>query len=169
MKTSSFKASWDTSVKLLTMLVSAILGYYILPVFYSSGRLSGSDMIIHLVVPLFLLTLGLAFMVTGYSVDSGGVVIHRMLWHKRIPRSEIADVAATSILAGRGIGLCGIWGFCGYTGIAYSSAQGFYFVAASDRDHRIVLSRRHGLPVIISPSDSEAFIQACRNNFMDVA
>jgi hypothetical protein len=113
------------------MLVSAILGHYILSFLHHHTHLSDMDFLVCLVLPLFLLGLGLVFMVTGYSVDSDGIVIHRLLWHRRIRRADIADVATPLFLAGRTIGLCGIWGFCGRSGFAYSGGLGFHIVAAS--------------------------------------
>jgi hypothetical protein len=161
MKTSlSFAAPWDAGVKLLTMLVSGILGYYILSYFHHRSQLSESDFLIRMVLPLCLLGLGLAFMVTSYAIDSDGIVISRLFWRRHIRRDDIVDVSVPSAIAGRGIGLCGIWGFCGKSGFAYSSALGFHIVAASGSTQRVVITRKHRLPIVISPSDAQAFIQA---------
>lgn len=160
MKTSSFNAPWDTGVKLITMLASAVLGYYIFSSLQHHTHVSEADFFLRVVLPLSLLGLGLAFMVTGYSVDSEGIVIRRLLWRRRIRRADIATIAPPSRIGGRTIGVCGIWGFCGTSGIAYTGTLGFHFVAASAYDNRLVISRRSGLPVVISPSDSEAFVRA---------
>jgi len=163
MKTRSFNAPWDTGVKLLTMLVSAILGYYIFTYVHHHAQGYGPDFMIRLVLPLFLLGLGVAFMVTGYSIDSEGIVIHRIFWRRRILRSEISGVSVPSVLDKRGKGIWGIWGFCGYSGLSYSSTRGFHIVAASGSANRVFISRNHGMPFIISPSDPDAFIRAFRD------
>lgn len=160
MKASKFHAPWDTGVKLLTMLVSAILGYYILSFLHHYSHLSEADFLIRLLLPLFLLGLGVSFTVTGYDVDSGGIVIRRLFWRRRISREDIERVGVPSVLFGRRIGLFGIWGFCSRSGLAYSRALGFHIVAASNFEHSVVITRNHSLPIVITPSDPDAFIRA---------
>lgn len=160
MKPSSFQAPWDTSVKVLTMMVSGVLGYHFLTLLRDPLVLSGADLLIPLGLPVALLAVGLACMVTGYSVDADGVVLHRLFWSRRLRRAEIASLAMPSRVAGRPFGLCGVWGFCGTSGFAYSRTLGLHIVAASAYDGRLIIARHRGLPVVISPSDSEAFIRA---------
>lgn len=160
MKTATFNAPWDAGVKLLTILGSAILGYYILTYCRHLSYLSGFDCLSRLVLPLCLLGLGVVFMVTGYDVDSGGIVIRRLLWRRRIRREDIIRVTVPSVLFSRRIGLFGIWGFFSRSGFAYSHGLGFHIVAASAFARRVVITRHHSLPVVITPSDSDAFIQA---------
>jgi hypothetical protein len=165
----SFAAPWDAGVKLLTIFVSGILGYYILSFIHHRSQLSESDFLIGLVLPLCLLGLGLALMVTSYVVDADGILIRRLFWQRRIRRDDIMDVSVPSAIFGHGIGLCGIWGFCGKSGFAYSNGLGFHIVAASGSAHRVVITRRHRLPIVISPSDSQAFIHAFNDNCHNAA
>jgi hypothetical protein len=168
MKT-TFNAPWDAGVKIITMLASGILGYYILTYCHSLSHLSEFDFLIRFVLPLFLLGLGVVFMVTGYDVDSGGIVIRRLLWRRRIRREDILRVAIPSVLFSRRIGLFGIWGFCSISGLAYVRGLGFCIVAASAYEHRVVITRHHGLPIVITPSDSEVFIHAFYDDSPNVA
>jgi hypothetical protein len=151
------------------MLASGILGYYVLTYCHRLSHLSEFDFLIRFVLPLFLLGLGVVFIVTGYDVDSGGIVIRRLLWRRRIRREDILRVAPHSVLFGRGIGLCGIWGFCSVSGFGYSRRLGFYIAAASAYEHAVVITRHHGLPVVITPSDSDAFIHAFYDGSPNVA
>jgi hypothetical protein len=78
MKMSSFSAPWDTKVKLLTIFVSAILGYSVLNSIRHRTHFSESEFLFSLIVPLALLSWS-GLMVTGYTVDQDGIVIHRLL------------------------------------------------------------------------------------------
>jgi tRNA A-37 threonylcarbamoyl transferase component Bud32 len=154
-----FGAPWGGDVKALTILAAGILGYYLLSFYRHHGQLSGSRVLVWLVLPLFLLVLGWVMMVTSYSVDADGIVISRPLWRRRIRRNSIVELFRLPLITPRHIGLFGIWGFCGKSGLAWSGSLGFHWVAASQGTNRIVIKRHQGLPVVISPSDAEAFIR----------
>src|SRR6185312_2688233 len=105
-------------------------------------------------IPLGLLGLALACVVTGYSLDSDGIVIRRLLWSRRIRRAEILSLTSPAAVTRKGtLGLFGIWGFCGTSGLAYSGALGLHFVAASAYANRVVITRHRGWPVVISPAN----------------
>lgn len=169
MKATTFSAPWDTGVKLITMFASGILGYCILSVLHHLSRLSEFDFWMRLVLPLFILGVGVVFMVTGYHVDSDGIVIRRLFWQRRIRREDIVRVAVPSALFCCRIGLFGIWGFCGRSGFAHARGLGFHIVSASAFEHSVIIARHHGLPIIISPSDSDAFIHAFYDGSPNVA
>lgn len=161
MKASSFSAPWCTSVKCITTLVSIVLGYALFDFFARHFDFSGQAMLIGAGIPLSVLGLALACMVTGYSLDTDGIVIRRLLWSRRIRRSEILSLTSPAAVTRKGtLGLFGIWGFCGTSGLAYSGALGLHFVAASAYANRLVITRHRGWPVVISPANGEAFAQA---------
>jgi len=161
MKSSSFSAPWCTSVKSITTLVSIVLGYALFDSFSRHSPFSAFALLTGAGLPLGLLAISLACMVTGYSLDEEGIVIRRLLWSRRIRRQDILSVASPAAVRRRGtLGLFGIWGFCGTTGLAYSGALGLHFVAASAYENRVVITRQRGWPVVISPKDREAFTQA---------
>jgi hypothetical protein len=148
-------------VRSITTVISLLLGYALFDFFGHHTDFWGTPLIIGAGVPLGLLGLALACMVTGYSLDAEGIVIRRLLWSRRIRRSEILAVASPTAVTRRGtLGLFGIWGFCGTSGLAYSGALGLHIVAASAYENRMVITRRRGWPVVISPADREAFAQA---------
>jgi hypothetical protein len=161
MKTSSFSAPWCTSVKSITTLVSLVLGYALFDFFTRHFDVSGTALLMGAGIPLGVLGLALACMVTGYSLDADGIVIRRLLWSRRIRRSEILSLTSPASVTRKGtLGLFGIWGFCGTSGLAYSGALGLHIVAASAYANRLVITRRRGWPVVISPANGEAFAQA---------
>lgn len=162
MKSSStFRAPWCTSVKSITTLVSLVLVYALSDCLRHAAPFSGPGLLIGAGLPLGLLGLALACMVTGYSLDGEGIVIHRLLWSSRILRENIQTVASPAAVTRRGtLGLFGIWGFCGTSGLAWSGALGLHFVAASAYENRVVITRHRGWPVVISPADREAFAEA---------
>lgn len=161
MKSSSFSAPWCTSVKSITALVSIVLCYALFDSFSRHSPFSAPALLIGTGVPLGVLGIALGCMVTGYTLDAEGIVIRRLLWSRRIRREDIRTVASPSAVTRRGtLGLFGIWGFCGTSGLAYSGALGLHFVAASAYENRVVITRHRGWPVVISPADREAFAQA---------
>lgn len=161
MNSSSFSAPWCKSVKSITTLISIVLGYALFDTFSRHSLFSAPGLLIGVGIPLGLVGLSLACMVTGYSLDAEGIVIRRLLWSRRIRREDIQTVAAPAAVTRRGtLGLFGIWGFCGTSGLAWSGALGLHFVAASAYENRMVITRHRGWPVVISPADREAFVQA---------
>lgn len=161
MKSASFSAPWCTSVKSITTLISIVLGYALVDSFSRHSPFSAPALLLGAGLPLGLLAISLACMVTGYSLDEEGIVIRRLLWSRRIRRQDILAVASPAAVTRRGtLGLFGIWGFCGTSGLAYSGALGLHFVAASAYENRVVITRQRGWPVVISPQDREAFTRA---------
>ena len=169
MKTFSFSAPWCTSVKSLTTLVSLVLGYGLFDFFSRHTDFSGFSLLIGAGVPVGLVGLALACMVTGYSLDADGIVIRRVLWNRRIRRADILAVAAPAAVTRRGtFGLFGIWGFLGTSGLAWSGALGLHFIAASAYENRMVITRHRGWPIVISPEDREAFAEAFEATAPDI-
>ena len=156
MKEKNVSAQWDTKVKLLTILFSGILGYFIIDSAHHLGQLHWS---FRTVAPVAVIVFALTFMVTGYGVDSEGIVIERLFWRRHIFRDKVNDVSFRSPLGYQGIGLCGVWGFFGHWGIAYSKGIGFHLVIASSSAPKVLISRKSGLPILITPSDPERFIE----------
>jgi len=160
MKTSSFSAPWCTSVKSITTLVSIVLAYALFDFFAHHFAFSSRALLMGAGIPLGVLGLALACMVTGYSLDAEGIVIRRLLWSRRIRRAEILSLTSPASVTRKGtLGLFGIWGFCGTSGVAYSGALGLHIVAASAYANRVVITRHSGWPVVISPANGEAFAQ----------
>lgn len=161
MKTSDFSAPWCTSVKSITTLVSIVLAYALFDFFARHFDFSSQALLMGAGIPLGLLGLALGCMVTGYSLDAEGVVIRRLFWSRRIRRSDILSLTSPHAVNRKGtFGLFGIWGFCGTSGLAYSGTLGLHIVAASAYANRMVITRRCGLPVVISPANVEAFAEA---------
>lgn len=161
MKTSSFSAPWCTSVKSITTLISIVLAYALFDFFSHHFDFSSRALLMGAGIPLGVFGLALACMVTGYSLDADGIVIRRLLWSRRIRRAEILSLTSPAAVTRKGtLGLFGIWGFCGTSGLAYSGALGLHIVAASAYANRLVITRRRGWPVVISPANGEAFSQA---------
>ena len=161
MRASFFRAPWCTSVRCITTLVSIVLGYALFDFFARHFDFSGTALLMGAGIPFGVLGLALVCMVTGYSLDAEGIVIRRLLWNRRIRRSEILSLTSPSAVTRKGtFGLFGIWGFCGTSGLAYSGALGLHIVAASAYANRMVITRHRGWPVVISPADGEVFAQA---------
>ncbi|HSI15330.1 MAG TPA: hypothetical protein VK961_25005, partial [Chthoniobacter sp.] len=108
MKSSSFSAPWCTSVKSITTLISIVLGYLLFDSFSRLSPFSAHGLLIGVGLPIGLVGLSLACMVTGYSLDADGIVIRRLLWSRRIRREDIDTVASPAAVRRRGtLGLFG--------------------------------------------------------------
>jgi hypothetical protein len=158
-------AQWDTKVKLLTIISSGILGHFIIDSAHHFGQLHWS---FRTVAPVAVIVFALTFMVTGYGVDSKGIVIRRLFWTRHISRDQVNDVSFRSSLGYQGIGLCGVWGFFGHWGLAYSKGIGLHLVIASSSAPKVLISRKSRLPILITPSDPERFIEMWSEAGIDV-
>jgi hypothetical protein len=114
-----------------------------------TGRLS----LIFLAIPL----LCLPFMVTGYSLRDGRLLIHRPGWNTWFPLDDFLSAEFLPHANAGSIRLCGNGGFFAFTGLFTNRALGRYRAFWTDQRRTVVLkfSKR---TLVISPENPEAFV-----------
>ena len=100
----------------------------------------------------------------GYGVRADGIVISRLARDLVIRRDQVREVRRIS--AGE-IGFAwrtlGSGGFLGWFGWFHSRALGGFLAYAGNRDDLVLIVRRDGEKIVISPDRPDAFVEAVRS------
>jgi hypothetical protein len=153
-----FGAPWGKEIKLMTTLGLvvcfgvALIGIISLPDAPPVARLT------MIVIPLLLLIGGALFMVRGYTLDDGQLIIHRLGWSSRLDLASLASaVSDPAAMAGslRIAGNGGLFAFCGWF---WSKKLGKYRAFGTD-PHRSVILRFTDRVVVVTPDAPERLVE----------
>jgi len=111
-------------------------------------------------LPLFLI-LALPFMIRGYVVSEGMLVIRRLGWETKIPLDNLQSLDVIPHAMHGAIRLFGNGGLFSITGLYRSKALGNFRAFVTDLNHTVVL-HFPGRTVVISPDDPTEFIDAVK-------
>jgi hypothetical protein len=143
-----FRAPWSSNLKISTAIVTVLLLAAIL--------LAGP---VGTVLGVTLYAAFLLLMVTGYSIQSGKVVVHGLIWRKAFDLCELRDIqVAPNITSNsvRGFGLGGLFSAMGY----FSNKElGRYLGYMTDPQNAVVLDFV-SVRVVVTPEDPHAFREA---------
>ncbi|MGH8045682.1 MAG: PH domain-containing protein [Chthoniobacterales bacterium] len=120
--------------------------------------------------PLLLLLaplLALPFIITGYSLRDGMLLIHRPGWDYKAPLADFVSAEFTPHSMSGNIRLFGNGGFYSFTGLYTNPRLGRYRAFWTDQRRTVVLVFRKR-KIVISPEHPEAFvaeIQSAANPF----
>ena len=147
----SFRAPWGTSLWTITIGVGGGLGIGIVV-----SELLGVQVLLAaiLIVPLVL-------SVRGYTVRDGQLLVHRLGW---VTRFDLADLRKVEVAPGvmRGsLMTFGNGGLFGFVGHFRNNALGAYRAYATKKENAVVL-RLNGGPVVVTPDEPVAFVDAVK-------
>jgi hypothetical protein len=146
-----FRAPWSWTVWALTLLAGGAL---------AAGVLTSGVVWVQLVLGGVLLG-ALVFGVRGYSVHEGTILVHRLGWATRFPLDEVDDVELAPNVTIGSIRSFGNGGLFGYVGHYRNETLGAYRAYATDGTNAVVLRHADG-PIVITPDDPVAFVEAVR-------
>lgn len=144
-----FRAPWGWTLWILTVAAGggAAIGFAV----------SGVLWVRLLVGSLLLVTV--AFSVRGYTVQEGQVLVHRVGWATRLDLAGLRAVEQAPSVLRDSIRTFGTGGLFGFVGHFRNDALGSYRAYATKRDHAVVLRLADG-PVVVTPEDPDAFVEA---------
>lgn len=149
MKTGThFRAPMSSKLKIMTVL---FLGLMTAVLFVASPPAN-----------LFLLAIvGItaAFMVRGYSVRPGVLLVHRLGWATRIPLDRLVSVEAEPNATLGSIRVFGIGGAFAFVGRFRNSTLGSYRAYMTDPDFCVVLDFGSE-KVVVTPDSPSRFVEA---------
>ena len=158
-----FAAPWGTWVRVATVAATvlllgiAILEAAVLP----RGLLGGWPWLVGVAAPLSILAGSALFVVRGYALADGTLLVRRLLWSTRVPLDGLrAAWPSPEVMAGA-IRLFGNGGLFSITGLFRSSALGRFRAYAMDPKRGVVLE----LParkVVVTPDSPQRFLQELR-------
>lgn len=97
----------------------------------------------------------------GYGVAVDGVTVFRWGPNVRIPLGEISEVA--EVAPGRSSRTFGVGGLFGFWGMFHSKSIGAFRAYITRKDGLLVIRRKAGAPIVLSPDDPAGFMTAVRD------
>ena len=154
-----YSASLDMLAKVLTAIVTAgILAFY----FFLKDT-SGSLMWFAFLSFVFVLSYLLR--PVHYELHADQLVIHRLIKSVVIERADVSEAKLLTDEEQKGIlRTFGSGGFFGYFGYFWSKRLGRFAMHATRRDHLVLIQKKDGKKIVISPDD-ENFIFALKRQW----
>lgn len=112
-------------------------------------------------LPLLILASATLFMVRGYVVADGELLVMRPLWRTRLPLAGLRGVEVLPDAMRASVRTWGNGGLFSYTGRYRNRALGPYQAWVNDMKRTVVL-RFAERTLVVSPADPEAFAQEIR-------
>ena len=115
-----------------------------------------------LLFPLLLL-LAVPFIVRGYVVENGSLVIRRMGWSTRFPLDDLESVEIDPHAMRGSIRVFGNGGLFSFTGLYRNRKLGNYRAFVNDLNRMVVL-RFAKRTIVVSPNDPDGFAEAIKGS-----
>ena len=145
----SFRAPWGTSLWVITIGVGGGLGVGMVV-----SELPGVQVLLAgiLIVPLVL-------SVRGYAVRDGQVLVHRLGWTTGFDLADLRSVEVAPGIMRGSLMTFGNGGLFGFVGHFRNDDLGAYRAYATKKENAVVL-RLDGGPVVVTPDEPAAFVDA---------
>lgn len=152
-----FKAPWSRSLKWTTGLSVTLL--VLLAVF---GLVMGPRYLLiwtlgMVVMPLTVLTTGALFMIRGFELAPGKLLVQRLGWRSSLDLSGLTAVEVDPEAMKGSLRTFGNGGLFAFAGAYWNRRLGHYRVFATDPSRAVVL-RFGPKTVVVTPDDPEAFV-----------
>ncbi len=154
-----YKAPWSTSL----LVVSALATIVCLAVTFGFRPRISLAPLRHCVEWLRLLPLALVvgcalFTIRGYTVATGAILVHRLLWSTRLPLTGLQTAHFDPGAMVGSIRTFGNGGFYSFTGRYWNKHLGSYRAYVTDPKRAVVLRFRDHT-VVLSPDAPEDFVR----------
>ena len=147
-----YKASLDSTTKILTALVIVFIIWAITKVEFQSPH--HVKYIVLLSVALIILIGCFLYAPMSYELTGSELVIIRRAGNRTIKLTDIEEIkAVTRDELGWGIRIFGDGGFMGYFGKFFYSKTGWVTLYATQRGNMVLIQTKQGKKVIITPDD----------------
>ncbi len=148
----SFKANWGRPLILISSAATLIcLGAAV----YSWQR--GNHDLLRFWLPLLLPFLALPFMVRGYRIVTGALMVRRLFWETRIPLAGLASAEHEPEIMKGCLRLFGNGGLFSFTGWFWNRRHGMFRVIATNTEDMVALEIG-GKTIVVSPDRPSEFI-----------
>lgn len=155
----TYSASLDNLAKIITIAVSAGLAVFYIFLKDSSGFL--------LWFGFLVMIFGLSFVLRPmhYQLHPDQLVIRRLIKSIVIKRTDVSTAKLLTAAEQKGIlRTFGSGGFFGYFGYFWNKALGKFMMQATRRDNLVLIEKKDGKKIVISPDD-ENFITALKRQW----
>ncbi|XHR30017.1 MAG: PH domain-containing protein [Chthoniobacteraceae bacterium] len=151
----SFRAPWSLSL----LIVSAIGTAVLLVVAWCVPPPVGGGLYWLKLVPLAILVGALAFVVRGFEITPGAILVRRFFWTTRIPRAGLIGASVEPQAMKGSLRICGNSGLYAFNGFFWSKPLGRFRAYVTDQEKTVVL-RFEKRVVVLSPDNPEEFVRS---------
>ncbi len=161
-----FGAPWSTSVKTITILVIATLGFVVaVGIFLLVGVGSGSSILIALatiVIPVLIPIASAFWMIRGYVLEGETLSIQRLGWQSMLDLKELVSAEVDPEAMARSHRTFGIGGLFCFYGRFTNKKLGAYRAYATDPKRSVVL-KFQDQTVVVSPDRPDDFVECIKD------
>lgn len=111
-----------------------------------------------LLLPVVLLLSGALFLVRGYTLDKGSLIIHRLIWSSHLDLGCLISAACDPRAMSGSIRVAGNGGLFAICGWFRNSKLGSYRAFGTDPDRSVVL-RFTNQTVVVTPDSPDLFVE----------
>ena len=146
-----YKAHWGTSLVVVSLLATVSCLGIALVVLKNGGTSYLTALL------LLAIVIGSApFTIRGYTVTPEAILVHRLFWVPRLPRTGLQSAVFEPDAMHRSIRTFGNGGLFSFSGFYRNKTLGAYRAFVTD-PHQTVVLRYSGRTVVVSPSTPEEF------------
>ena len=156
-----FKAPWGTGLKWSSVLVTVIcLGISIVDGFFVPAlRQLGAGIWFPILVPILCVLSMIPFVVRGFTIQNGTLLVHRLWWDTEIALSGLQSAEVIADACRGSLRTFGNGGGFSNTGRYWSKSLGHYRAFVNDWKRPVVLRWPHKT-IVLSCDEPEAFVSA---------
>ncbi len=166
-------ARWSTVLKaasavsvVVFLAIALLLPRGLFPGLAEPWRQS-ADALLH-TVPLAVLAIATLFVVRGYRLERGELVVRRLYWETRVPLAGLTAAWHDPRAMRRSVRMFGNGGLFSITGLYYNRALGRYRAFVTNPAAAVVLRARDRV-VVVTPERPDAFLRAVGERFPGVS
>jgi hypothetical protein len=153
----TYKAPWSSLLIVMSVFATVLcLGITLATPFLATPK-HGWEMWFRWLPLALMLGCGL-FTVRGYTITSDAILVHRLLWSTRLPRTGLQSAEFMPGAMGKSIRTCGNGGFFSFSGFYWNKPLKSYRAYVTDQRRTVVL-RYEGRTIVVSPGEPEDFVR----------
>ncbi len=158
-----FGAEWSMAVRIITAVV-IFATIFVVGVTLRIATGPGPTWLAPLAfVPAAVLSVAILFAPLGFTVDSVGVIIHRLGRNIYIRHDEIAAIERLEARqVGFGLRILGSGGFFGYFGSFWGHQLGRFRGYITNRRDLVLITLHDGAKLVLSPHPGDVFVEYAR-------
>lgn len=153
-----FSAPWSLAVKIVTVVVLALLlGVSLVGLTAMPANTPAIACVALVVLPLAIVAGTLPFIVRGYVLRDGALLIERLGWCNHVPLNTVVSATIDSEAIRGSIRLCGSGGLFGFFGWFRNRKLGLYRAYGTDPARCVVL-KLSNRTIVVTPDDPNRFV-----------
>lgn len=162
-----FKAPWSTTLKVLTLVSSAVLLGIAVFLLFLAQPLPPEESLqtwTPMGTAMFLLSIWVGsalFTIRGYVLTREALLVQRLFWRSVVPLQGLVRASADPKAMSRSLRLFGNGGLFSFSGLFTNPTLGRYRAYATNPAQAVVLELP-SRPVVVTPDETSEFLSALR-------